>query len=272
MTYDHYSFLAVELDDDGVLRITMNRPEKLNACDATGHGELGQIWLDFDADPAAKVALITGAGRAFSAGGDLSGATIGDPAGVEATMRHDQAIVHNMARCKKPIVSAINGPAVGAGLAVGVLADISIAGESAKLIDGHTKLGVVAGDHAALLWPLLMSLAKAKYYLLLCEALSGAEAERVGLVSRCVSDAELQETALDIARRLARSSQWALRGTKAALNHWLNANMTVFDSSLWMEAVSFFLPDAAEGVAAFTEKRSPVFPSASTHKLAGDLA
>src|SRR5205823_5444221 len=126
-------------------------------------------------------------------------------------------LVYNLINCSKPIVSAIHGPAVGAGLVVGLLADISIAARSARIIDGHTRLGVAAGDHAAIVWPLLCGLAKAKYYLLLCEPVSGEEAERIGLVSLCVDDAALQETALRIAERLAAGSPTAIRWTKYAL-------------------------------------------------------
>jgi enoyl-CoA hydratase len=262
ITYSDYTFLNVQRRDDGVVEILIDNPAKLNACDPNGHDEFGRIWLDIDRDPLAKVSLITGAGKAFCAGGDLSKGESSDPNEILATMRRDGAIVHNMTRSRKPIVSAINGVAVGAGLAVALLADISIAGDRARIIDGHTKLGVVAGDHAALVWPLMVGLARSKYYLLLCEEMSGAEAAEAGLVSRCVPQDELLDTARDIALRLANGSQWAIQGTKAVLNQWLNSNMAVFDHSLWMEATSFFLPDAPEGVKAFTEKRAPQFPSA----------
>src|SRR5439155_25041222 len=117
-----------------------------------------------------------------------------------------------------PIVSATTGPAVGAGLAVGLLADISIVTPAARIVDGHTKLGVTAGDHAAIVWPLLCGMAKAKYHLLLCEPVDGVEAERLGLVSLCVPEEELDERALSVATRLAASSQAAIRHTKLALN------------------------------------------------------
>jgi enoyl-CoA hydratase len=261
VNYSNYKFLRVELQDNGILMLTMNRPEILNACDSDGHDELGRIWLDFDRDPQAKVALITGEGKGFCAGGDLGKAKVGDVATVQQTMEHDYAIVHNMLNLKKPVVSAINGVAVGAGLAVALLADISIASDRARLIDGHTKLGVVAGDHAALIWPLLCGMARAKYYLLLCEQISGKEAAEMGLVSRCVSAEELMPTAIDIAGRLTNGSQWAIRGTKQVLNNWLRIATPIFDQSLALEMMSFFLPDAPEGVLAFREKRAPQFPS-----------
>ena len=260
--YADYEFLRVERRDDGVVLITLDRPEVLNACDANGHDEMGRIWLDVDRDPLAKVALVTGAGRAFCAGGNLAKNDISDPAVVQATMEHDAAIVRNMTRSKKPIVSAINGAAVGAGLAVALLADISIASDKAKLIDGHTKLGVVAGDHAALIWPLLIGIARTKYYLLLCEGISGEEAAQMGMVSRCVPHDELMDAANDVATRLASGSQWAIQGTKEVINGWLQANQAIFEQSLGLEFASFFLPDAPEGVRAFVEKRAPDFPSA----------
>jgi enoyl-CoA hydratase len=142
---------------------------------------------------------------------------------------------------------------------VGLLADISIATPSARIIDGHTKLGVAAGDHAAIVWPLLCGLAKAKYHLLLCEPLDGVEAERIGLVSLCVPDEELDERALAIARRLAAGSRAALSHTKLALNNWLRAAGPTFDASLALEFLDMSGADVREGVAAIREKREPDF-------------
>jgi enoyl-CoA hydratase len=153
----------------------------------------------------------------------------------------------------------MTGPAVGAGLAVGLLADISIATPRTKLVDGHTKLGVAAGDHAAIVWPLLCGMAKAKYHLLLCEPLDGVEAERIGLVSLCVPEDELEERALAIASRLASGAQAALRHTKVALNEWLLAAGHAFDTSLALEFLDMAGPDVHEGVAAVREKRAPRF-------------
>jgi enoyl-CoA hydratase len=154
----------------------------------------------------------------------------------------------------------MHGPAVGAGLVVGLLADISIAARSARIIDGHTRLGVVAGDHSAIVWPLLCGMAKAKYHLLLCEPVSGEEAERIGLVSMCVDDAELYPKALEVAQRLANGSQTALRWTKYALNNWLRMAGPTFDASLALEFLGFSGPDVQEGLASFREHRAPRFP------------
>ena len=167
--------------------------------------------------------------------------------------------VYNIVSCPKPIVSAMTGPAVGAGLAVGLLADVSIATPSARIVDGHTRLGVAAGDHAVLVWPLLCGLAKAKYHLLLCEPLDGVEAERIGLVSLCVPEEEFEERALAIATRLAQGAQSAIQHTKLALNNWLRLAGPAFDASLALEFLDLAGPDVREGVAAVREKRPPRF-------------
>src|SRR5207302_3280550 len=172
----------------GVGLITLNGPEVLNATNDRLDWELTQVWLTLDADKSARVAVVTGAGRAFSAGGDLDmvEANARDPKRMGRTLREASDIVYNMINLEKPVISAINGVAVGAGLVVALLSDISIISETARFTDGHTKLGVVAGDHAAIIWPLLCGMAKAKYYLLTSDFIDGREAERIGLVSRCV--------------------------------------------------------------------------------------
>ncbi len=264
MNYADYRHLTFDLDADGVLLITINRPEVLNATNARLHWELTQVWRTVDADPAARVALITGAGKAFSAGGDLDlvEEMAGNPAGVARTMREASDLVYNLIDLDKPVVSAINGVAVGAGLVVALLADVSIISETARLTDGHTRLGVAAGDHAAIIWPLLCGMAKAKYYLLTSDFLDGREAERIGLVSLCVAPERLLDTARDVAMRLARGSQPSLRWTKRALNNWLRQAGPIFDQSLALEMLTFMGPDVREGAKAIREKRPPDFPSA----------
>ena len=168
MDYADYQHLAFERRPNGVVLVTINRPEVLNATNDRLHWELTQIWLTLDADASARVAVVTGAGRAFSAGGDLAmvDANSSDPKRLARTMREAADIVYNMINLDKPVISAINGVAVGAGLVVALMSDISIMSETARFTDGHTRLGVVAGDHAAIVWPLLCGMAKAKYYLL----------------------------------------------------------------------------------------------------------
>jgi len=143
-----------------------------------------------------------------------------------------------------------------------MLADVSIVGKSAKIIDGHTRLGVAAGDHAAICWPLLCGMAKAKYYLLTCDTLTGEEAERIGLVSLCVDDDAVQDRALEVANQLAGMAQHAVRFTKHSLNHWYRNAGPIFDTSLALEFMNFAGADVVEGLASHQDKREPQFPSA----------
>ncbi len=262
--YSKYEHLRVEVGD-GVALLTMDRPDSLNSTNFQLHYELSRIWLDIGQDPAVRVAVITGAGNAFSAGGDFDmiEEAIGNPEIVGRIMQEASDIVHNMIDLDKPVISAINGVAVGAGLAVALLADISIAAQDARITDGHVRLGVAAGDHAAVIWPLLCGMAKAKYYLLTCDFLSGREAERIGLVSMALPSEELLPKAMEVARNLAAGPQTAIRYTKRALNQWLRmAGHTSFDYSLALESLGFFGEDIREGLQSLRERRPPEFPSA----------
>jgi enoyl-CoA hydratase len=265
MNFDDYHQLALTRHDDGVLLITINRPDKYNAADEQLHGELARVWADVSADPLTRVAVVTGAGKAFSAGGDLAMVErmAGDHERVANMLSEMSELVYNMVNCEKPIVSAINGVAVGAGLVVALLADISICAEDARLGDGHVRLGVAAGDHAAIIWPLLAGMAKARYYLLTGEMLDGTEAERIGLVSMCRPREQVLEEAMRVAASLATGSQLAIRWTKRALNGWIRNAGPIFDSSAAYEMLCFMGPDVVEGAAALREKRPPRFPSAT---------
>jgi enoyl-CoA hydratase len=264
MKYSDYECLEFDPKPNGVLLVTLNRPEVLNATDARLHWELGQVWRTVDDDAGVRVVLVTGAGKAFSAGGDLGmiEEIMRNSEAMTRAMREATDVVYNMINLDKPIVSAINGVAVGAGLAVALLADVSIISEMARITDGHLRLGVAAGDHAALIWPLLCGLAKAKYYLLTSEFIDGREAERIGLVSLCTPPDKLMDTAWEVANKLAAGSQPALRWTKRALNHWLRQAWPAFEHSLALEMLGFRGEDVAEGVKAIREKRAPKFPSA----------
>jgi len=259
--YAAYQRITFDRPHPRVLRLTMSNPGKLNATDHVMHGELARIWRDIDADDAVSAVILQGEGRAFSAGGDfeLVQSLIDDFDSRATVWREARDLVYNIINCGKPIVSAIRGPAVGAGLVCGLLADVSIAAKGARLIDGHTRLGVAAGDHAAIIWPLLCGMAKAKYYLLLCDTLSGEEAERIGLVALAVEDAELDAKALEVATRLAEGAPNAIRWTKYAMNNWLRMAGPIFDASLAMEFMGWGSPDAREGLAAHREKRPPSF-------------
>ncbi|HEY6822168.1 MAG TPA: enoyl-CoA hydratase/isomerase family protein [Burkholderiales bacterium] len=264
MDYSSYHDLKVRRLEPGILEIVMGEEGKLATATARAHAEMARIWLDVDRDDETRVAILRGAGKGFSAGGDLAMVEemTRDFAVRARVWREARDLVYNMINCSKIIISAMHGPAVGAGLVAGLLADISIAAKNARLIDGHTRLGVAAGDHAAIVWPLLCGMAKAKYYLLTCEQLSGEQAERLGLVSLACEEGELQAKALEVARRIAAGAQTALRWTKYSLNNWLRMAGPSFDASLALEVLGFTGPEVREGIASLREKRTPVFPPA----------
>src|SRR3954452_996148 len=243
-----------------VLCITLDGPG-LNAVNPALHRELADVWLAVDRDPQTNVALLQGAGKAFSSGGsfELIDSMLQDYAIRTRVLREARDLVFNVINCAKPIVSAMHGPAVGAGLAAGILADVSVVARTARIIDGHTRLGLAAGDHAAICWPLLCGMAKAKYYLLTCDTLTGEEAERIGLVSLCVDDDKVHDTSLDVATKLSTGAQAAIRYTKQTLNNWYRAQSAVLDASLAYEFYGLGGPDVREGLASHTEKRSPRF-------------
>lgn len=245
-----YSFAHILVDRpaDGVVRFTLNRSERMNATNAALHQDIAALARQFDQDDAARVAIITGAGRAFCVGGDYDEVADDDYALKVRMMRETVEIIGGLVDARKPIISAINGPAAGAGLALALLADISIANEDANLSDGHTRIGLVAGDHAALIWPLLCGMAKAKRYLLTADRITGHEAERIGLVSDCAPATEVMSRALEMASRLAALSPLALELTKRSLNGWLRQAMPMFEASLGYEMVTSFDPTLAEAV------------------------
>ena len=265
MDFDDYQHLTFERLDHGVLQMTLDRPERLNAAHEAMHSELARVWTDIHRDDTVRAVVVTGAGSAFSAGGDLGMVQrlSGNYPGIVAMLRETQELVYNMVNCDTPIVSAINGTAVGAGLVVALLADISIAAEGIRVTDGHLRLGVAAGDHAAIVWPLLCGMAKAKYYLLTADFVDAAEAERIGLISRCVPAERLMDEALAIATRLATGPQHAVRLTKRALNNWLRLAGPTFDASAAYEMLTFFGGDVAEGVDAILTKREAHYPTAA---------
>lgn len=261
MDFGSYEYLRLQQRANGVLEITFDHPAKLNSVTERGHTELVSVWPDIDADPEVRVVLLRAEGRAFSAGGDyeMISQIMRDQETHRRVLREARELVRNIIECSKPIVSAINGPAVGAGLAAALMADIPVVARSARILDGHTTIGVAAGDHAAVIWPLLVGMAKAKYHLLTNDPIDGEEAERLGLVARVVDDDELDGFTRDLAARLAAGSSEALQWTKHTLNHWLRMAYPIFDASVAYEFLGFTGPDAAEGIAAIREKRNPEF-------------
>jgi enoyl-CoA hydratase len=258
--YPDYEHLELDRPAPHILRVTLHRGA-MNALDFQMHQDLSSIWQLVDADPDVSVVVLGGRGRAFSAGGDFEMVQdIIDDYDFRCRMWKDgRRLVQNILDCSTPIVSAISGAAAGGGLAAALLADISVAGRTAKIVDGHTTLGIAADDHAVAIWPLLCSMAKAKYYLLTNEPLTGEEAERIGLVSLCVDDDAVDDKALEIATRLATGAPSALRWTKQSLNNWVRAAWPAFEASLAFGILGFTGPEAAEGLAALREKRPPKF-------------
>jgi len=260
VTYPAYESLKLDWPEERILRVTLSRG-KMNAMDFQLHHDLGHIWSLIDKDPQVNCVVVTGEGRAFSAGGDFDMIeNILDDHDFRCKMWKDaRTMVDSMLSCSKPIVSAINGAAAGGGLAVALLADVTVAAESAKLVDGHAVLGVAADDHAVAIWPLLTSMAKAKYYLMTSEPISGREAERIGLVSFCVPDEECLPRAMTIANRLASAAPAATRWTKLSLNNWMKQAWPAFEASLAFGILGFTGPEAREGLDALKEKRDPKF-------------
>jgi enoyl-CoA hydratase len=265
-SYDDFPHLRIDRPAADILRITLDAPG-LNAVGSDVHRELADVWLAVDRDPETRVVVLRGAGPGFSSGGsfELLDEILGDYGARSRVMREARDLVVNVINCSKPIVSAIHGPAVGAGLVAALLADISVAERSARIIDGHTRLGVAAGDHAAICWPLLCGMAKAKYYLLTCETLSGEEAERIGLVSLCVDDGTAHDRALEVARTLAAGAPQAIQFTKHSLNHWYRTQIPTFEASLGYEFYGFCGPDPHEGLASHRERRPPRFGPQPDH-------
>jgi enoyl-CoA hydratase len=259
--YARYTRLKFDRPADRVLRITLSSPLKMGAMDAAMHREVSEIWADVDADDSVSAVIITGDGRTFSAGGDLNHErkVCDDYKLRMQAMSEARRLVNGMLDCRKPIVGAARGWAVGAGLACLILADVSIASKDAKFSDGHLKIGVAAGDHATIVWPILCGMAKAKYYLMTAETFTGEEAERMNLISLALPDEEVEARAVAIAANFAQGAPGALRWTKAMLNHWIKQAAPIFDASLAYEFIGFAGPEGTEGIDAFLEKRKASF-------------
>lgn len=259
--YARYTRLKFDRPAPRVLRITLNSPLKMGAMDAQMHREVSEIWADVDADDSVSAIIITGDGKTFSAGGDLNHErkVCDDYALRMQAMSEARKLVMGMIECRKPIVSAARGWAVGAGLACLILGDVSIAARDAKFSDGHLKIGIASGDHAAIIWPILCGMAKAKYYLMTAETFTGEEAERMNLISLALPDEEVEAKAVQIAADFARGAPAALRWTKTMLNHWIKQAAPIFDASLALEFIGFAGPEGKEGIDAFLEKRKTSF-------------
>jgi len=222
--------------------VTLNRPDALNAANEALHGELATLWTDLDADPETRAIVLTGAGRAFCGGGDLNllERMTNDIALRAAIMEEAGAIVRSMTAVRVPIIAAVNGPAVGLGCSLASISDLVVMEEQAFFSDPHVSLGLVAGDGAALMWPLLMSLLRAKEYVLLGERIPADEAVRLGIANRVVPTGTSVEAALELAERIAGLPPQAVRETKALMSHAVQTSIaSLLDRALTTETASF---------------------------------
>lgn len=256
LTQERYRAIRIECRENGVAVATLNRPEKRNAVDDAMHEELAALSTDADADPQVKVLLVTGAGRGFCAGGDFAGGLTTD----DQLWKVSRRVVDNLLDCEKPVIMAVNGPAVGLGATVALLGDIVLAARSASFADPHVRVGLGAGDGGQVIWPLLIGVNRAKYYLMTGERLSAEEAERIGLVNFVVDDEQLLPRALAIADQLAAGASQAIAASKIPINQYIKmvANL-VFPLSLQLEESTSRSQDSREAAAAFLEKRPPKF-------------
>ena len=260
---DAQGFRALRVERRGrVLVVTIDHPESdLNAVDDLLHGELTRLFRELRREEQARAVLLTGSGRAFSAGGDFRWfPTLRGLEKLEPLRRDAKQLIWDLLDVEVPIVAALNGPAVGLGASIALLCDVIFMAESASVADPHVRVGIVAGDGGAAIWPLVLGPARAKQYLLTGDALDAAEAERLGLVNRVVSDARLADEALAFAERLAEGAPLALRYTKSAVNKWIKQAANVaFDVSTALEIITFQSRDHQEALAAIREKRKPEF-------------
>ena len=259
MDYERYEFLAMERQDS-ILTVAFNRPESLNAINAKLHTELSEIFADIAKDEATKVVVLTGNGRAFSAGGDLEWFQTMTPEQLETLFSEARRIIVDLLEVEQPIIAAVNGAAMGLGATIALFSDIIIASEDARIGDPHVRIGVVAGDGGAVIWPWLVGAARAKEFLMTGDSIHAAEAERIGLINRVVAPDQLLSVAMELATRLANGPTRAIRGTKISINKILRdtTNM-VLDTSLALEKQCFTTADHKEAINAFLEKRPPRF-------------
>ncbi len=264
MDYGKYRCIKVEKDNK-LATVTFNRPESLNAVNSELHDELEHIWVDLAADEEINAILLTGAGKAFSAGGDVKAmkARWGTEEGRKWTLTIPSAgrrIIQNLLDVEQPIIAAVNGDAMGLGANIALLSDVIVASETARIADTHVKVGIVAGDSGAVIWPLLVGPARAKEYLMRGTLINGAEAARIGLVNYAVPADQVMPKAREIARELADGPTYAIRWTKLSVNKWLKQQVnTILDASIAYEMVTFYTEDHLEAATAFAEKRKPVF-------------
>ena len=255
---EHYEAIAIDKRADGVALATLNRPDRLNAVNGVMHNELSRLSRDADADGDVRVLVITGAGRAFCAGGDFGpDANMG---GGATMFREARMIVDHLLECGKPVISAVNGYAMGLGATVALLADVVYAARSAVFADTHVNMGIGAGDGGQVIWPLLMGVNRAKYHLMTGDRLTATDAERLGLVNFVVDDGTVVDEALALAARLAAGPGLAISASKMAINNYIRViSSLVLPLSLTLEERTLASHDHREAVHAFQEKRGANF-------------
>lgn len=252
---------VIEIESHGPVRLVrLNRPDALNATNAELHGELATVWADLDADPEARAIVLTGAGKAFSAGGDLGliSAMVDDLDLRAAIMEESRVLVSAMTSVRAPIIAAVNGPAVGLGCSLAGMCDLVVMEEHAYFADPHVSIGLVAADGGALTWPLLTGLLRAKEYLLLGDRIPAAEAERLGLANRVVPSGTSVEVAMGLAQRMAALPQQSLRETKALLQHLVHQLVgDILTTAVEVETASFDEPVFQANLARMRERQRP---------------
>ncbi|MDG1266420.1 MAG: enoyl-CoA hydratase/isomerase family protein [Ilumatobacter sp.] len=260
MSYEH---LVIHIED-GIATVTMNRPEVLNGLHPPAHAEMERVWDELGENDDVRVAILTGAGRAFNAGGDLKDMQDRlsvDPAGGSGiSAAAGRRIIYNLLSFEKPLIAAINGHAIGLGATLGLLCDVVVVSDKAMIGDPHINIGLVPGDGGLAVWTMLAGPNRAKEFMMLGSTVSADEAFRLGLVNRVVGRDDVMATARELAERLVQGPQVALRGTKISINNWIKTQFTsLFEVSLAAELESMAHPDFAEGVAAAIEKRPAKF-------------
>lgn len=259
MDYSHYKFFRFSRDA-GVLTVFFSRPEQMNAVNGELHTELATLFQDIASDSDTEVVILTGDGRAFCAGGDLGWFQNMTRDELDRLFVEARKIVVDLLEVPQPIIAAVNGFAAGLGATIALMSDFIVAADTAKLSDPHVRIGVGAGDGGAVIWPLLVSVARAKEYLMTGDSLTAVEAERIGLINRVVAENELLPFARQLATRFATGPTMAIRATKASVNKILRERVNlVLDTSLALEKECFWSKDHKEAVHAFLEKRLPQF-------------
>lgn len=257
-TYE--SFLTKKSDQ--ILRLTFNRPERLNAINGDVHRELSLIFEDAAKEPDVKCVVLTGAGRAFSAGGDLNWikTMYQNAAEMPTLLAEARKIIYDLLSIEQPVIAMVNGDATGLGATIALFCDVIIASERARIGDPHVRAGLVAGDGGAVIWPLLIGMAKAKQYLMTGDLLTAPEAERIGLINQVVPPDQLEDTVLTLARRFVNGPTRAIQWTKRSLNNRLLKEVdATLELSLALEGHSMMSEDLLEAANSFLEKREPRF-------------